>query len=98
MGSVEMKVIVYGTALLAKRWAELNKVDPKDVYLATQPATLQMVEGPFQIVRYANEVWKPPTSACERRVRLTDEHIKRDKQLREKAVRAANRVSMKGVK
>ena len=81
------KVIVFGTELLAKRWAETNGVDPKDVYLATQPERIQGLMGPFQLVRYSKDVWVPPTSACERRVKETEGWIKQEKGLRELRVK-----------
>jgi hypothetical protein len=77
------RVIVFGTERLAKKWAETNGVDPKDVYLATQPDRIQGLWGPFQLVRYSKDVWVPPTSACERRVRETEGWIKQEKGLRE---------------
>jgi hypothetical protein len=81
------RVIVFGTYLLAKRWAETNGVHLKDVYLATQPETIQGLMGPFQLVRYSKEVWVPPTSACERRVRETEGWIKQEQGLRELAIK-----------
>jgi len=87
------KVIVFGTELLAKRWAETNGVDPKDVYLATQPERIQGLHWPFEIVRYPKDIWVPPTSACERRVKETEGWIKQEQGLR--ALRAKNEMRAK---
>lgn len=77
------KVIVFGSELLAKRWAVTNGVDPKEVYLATQPERIQGLLGPFQCVRYSKEVWVPPSYACEQRVKETEGWIKQEKGLRD---------------
>jgi hypothetical protein len=75
-------VIVFGSDLLAKRWAEENGHDPTRVYLATQPERIQGLWGPFKLVKYPQDVWVPTSYACEQRVKATLDWVAQEEGLR----------------
>lgn len=73
-----MKVVVFGSQRIAAIWALRNQIRESDVVLATHGAeAFQGVLGPLHVVRVSEEVWKPPTFPCEKRVAETEQEINR---------------------
>lgn len=72
--------IVFGSASNAKNYARAKAVNPRFVVNATHPELVQskMAENidTIKTVRYPEEVWKPITFACEKRVAEMERIIK----------------------
>jgi len=72
--------IVFGSASNAKNYARAKAINPRFVVIATQPELIQskMAENvkTIKTVRFPDEVWKPVTFACEKRVAETERIIK----------------------
>ncbi len=69
--------VVFGTQRLAMQYIWLYGVVAENVILATDPDNLDGHKGSVTTVRYSEEVWQPPTLPCEKRVRETEEAIRR---------------------
>jgi hypothetical protein len=72
--------IVFGSASNAKNYSRAKAVNPRYVVNATHPELVQskMAESvdTIVVVRYPEEVWKPITFACEKRVAEMERIIK----------------------
>ncbi len=72
--------IVFGSASNAKNYSRAKAVNPRFVIIATQPELIQskMAENikTIKTVRFPDDVWKPITFPCEKRVAETERIIK----------------------
>ncbi|ASR83366.1 hypothetical protein SEA_MEDIUMFRY_76 [Arthrobacter phage MediumFry] len=72
--------IVFGNAWHAKSYARAKAVNPRLVVNATHPELIQskMTNDvqTIKVIRYPEEVWKPTTFPCEKRVAETERIIK----------------------
>lgn len=71
--------IVFGSASNAKNYSNAKAVNPRLVVCATHPELIQSkmvnVEN-IKVIRFPEEVWKPVTFPCEKRVAETERIIK----------------------
>lgn len=71
-------VIVFGSRLLADRWAQRNAFNPRRVFTATRGAEhLRGVTCRIKVVRFGTDVWKPTTFPDERRVKEVEVELRR---------------------
>lgn len=72
--------IIFGNASHAKNYSRALAVNPRYVVGVTHPELIQskMVENikTIKVVRFPEEVWKPTTFPCEKRVAETERMIK----------------------
>ena len=72
--------IIFGSALNMKRYCTAKAVNPRLAVLATQPELIQSKMtndvSEIKVVRYPDEVWKPATFPCEKRVAETERIVK----------------------
>jgi hypothetical protein len=73
----ETLVIVFGSQLLADNWARQNAVNPRRVRLATHPEKFLNHDGPFKVIRFSENIWKPTTFPDEKRLKVTEAILKR---------------------
>jgi hypothetical protein len=72
-------VVVFGSESIRAKWIRTNRADPEKVILATHPEKLEGHSGPVLTVRVPKEQWLPTTFPCEKRVRETEDILKRIK-------------------
>lgn len=72
--------IIFGNASHSKKYSQTNAINPRFIVLATQPeliiSKMALDIHNIKIVRYPEEIWKPTTFPCEKRVRETESMIK----------------------
>ena len=79
----EPTTVIFGNQRHASIWALRNgkrDVNPHKIIIATRGEPgFRGVVGPLHVVRVTPEVWLPTTWPCEKRVKETEEVIKRFK-------------------
>lgn len=79
MERIPVVTIVFGSRLLADKWAQRNAVNPRTVFTATRGAEplLGHVGWDVKVVRFDEDIWKPTTFPDERRVKEVEAELRR---------------------
>ena len=77
-----MRVVMFGTERHAHIWGLRSNIPRKNIVLATSPNAKDFIRGEkvLTVVVVPKEHWRPPTFACEQRVKETEQLLKHRKE------------------
>jgi hypothetical protein len=77
--TLPQQAVVFGSDLIATKWAAENDIPRENVVLATHPDEVEDLVGPVIVVRVDEEKWQPHTFPDEKRVAETEKLLKKHK-------------------